>query len=303
MPAPKDTYVNGLLTNISVAYQNSNLIADQVFPTVVVDKKTGLYFVADKGNLRAPTDVNRTGLSRANRVSNTLTTQAYALTEKSLETDIIDDVLQNAADPFQPKANAARLVKGQLLVNREIDLLNTLVAASTPTDLSGSWSTTSTDIIGQIRSGRNTILTNTGQDANTLILGKEAYDLALENAAVVDRLKYTSRASEASIASALADFFGVDNVLIGKGVKNTGKENQSDNLSFIWGEYIVLMYVAPSPAIDVASAGYHLSLQGGEYVDEWYEQAIKTTFVRANMYDSQEIVDASAIKIWSNAKA
>lgn len=303
MPTPSSTYVNPLLTNISVGYRNSNLIADQVFPTVVVNKKTGTYFVADKSNLRAPADARRSELSRANRVSNRLTSATYELTEKSLETAISDEVMRNYDDPFDPKANATRLVKGQLLVDREVNLVNTLIGAVTPTDLSGAWSTTSTDIIGTIRGGRTSILQNTGEDANTLILGKEAFDLVLENAAVVDRLKYTNRADEATIMNALADFFGVDRVLIGKGVKNTAAEGQADSLSFIWGEYVVLAYIAPNPAIEVPSAGYHLVQENGEYVDEWHEQAIKSTFVRANMYDSQEIVDSAAIKVWSNAKA
>lgn len=303
MPSVRSTFVDPLLTNVSVAYKPQGLIADQVFPTVVVNKETGIYFVKDKENLRAPADALRGEFSRANRVTNTLTQATYELQEKSLETPISERVMKNYDNPFDPKRNATELVTDKLAIDKEKDLVTTLSTAVTPTDLSGSWSTTTTDIIGQIRAGRGTILKNTGHEANTLILSKEAYDLALENADVIERLKYTSRATEQTISTALADFFGVDRILIGKGVENTAKEGQADALNYIWGEYIFLMYVAPSPAIETPSAGYHLQLSNARYVDTWYEQEIKTTFVRANDFYDAKVVDSTAMLAWSNAKA
>lgn len=303
MPSPRSTFVNPLLTDVSVGYKNNNLIADQIFPTVTVDKETGIYFVGDKEHMRAPADARRGELSRANRVSNLLTEATYELTERSLETPITDRVMKNYQNPFDPKKNATNLVTGKLMLDNEIDLFNTLVGAVTPTDLSGAWSTTSTDIVGTIRSGRDSILKSIGEEANTLILGKEAYDLALENAAIVERLKYTARATEATISAALADFFGVERVLVGKAVKNTAKEGQTDSLSYVWGEHVILLYVPPSPAIETPAAGYRLVLNDARYVDEWYEQEIKTTFVRANDFYDNKVVVSDAIKVWSNAKS
>lgn len=301
---PRSTYVNKLLTNISLGYKNPNLIADMVFPTVVVDNETGIYFVQDdKAAMRNPADVRRALNGRANRVTSRLTQATYALEEKTLEYAIDKRVMDAAALPFNPKVTATNVVTGQLAVNKEKDLVTTLTGAVTPTDLSGAWSTTSTDIVGTIRSGRDSILLNTGQEANTLILSKTAFDLALENDDIIERLKYTARATEQTIATALADFFGVDRVLIGKGVENTAKEGQTASTSYIWGEYVVLMYVNPSPAIDMPSAGYHLQLANGRYVDEWVEQANKSTIVRANDFYDPKVIDTGAIKVYSNAAA
>lgn len=302
---PRSTYVNPLLTNISVGYNNPNLIADQVFPTVIVDKETGVYFTNDgaRASMRNPADVKRPLTGRANRVNSKLTQNSFALEEKSLEYAIDKRVMDAAVDPFQPKATAVKVVTGQLAVNKEKDLVATLIGAVTPVDLGGSWSTTTTDIIGTIRTGRSDILLNTGNEANTLILSKIALDLALENAAVVERIKYTARADEATILNALKDFFGVDRLIIGKGVENTAKEGQTASLSYIWDEYVILAYITPTPGIDQPTAGYHLQLKDGRYVDEWYEQGEKSTLVRANDFYDAKVVDTSALKVWSNSKA
>lgn len=304
MPAPRDTYVNPLLTDVSVAYKNNNFIAESIFPTVMVDKETGLYFVHDKENLRSPTDARRAEFGRANRVTNTLTEAAYALEEKSLEAPISDRVMRQYDDPFDPKRNATELVTEKLYLDREKDLQTTLVAgAATNTDLNGSWSTTTTDIIGLIRTARNQIHRRTTQKANVVLLGKPAYDVLLENAAFIERIKYTGRPTEGVIRQAIAEFFDVERVIIGEAVENTSKEGQADSLDYIWGDNVIVAFVASSPAIEMPSAGYHLTLRDARFIDEWYEKEIKTSFVRANDFYDSKIVVPDALYVYSDVVA
>lgn len=302
MAAVRDTFVNPLLTDISVGYTNRNFIAEQVFPTVTVEKEEGTYFVGDKEAWRNPADANRSEYARANRVANLLSTATYVLTERSLESPISERVMRNYSDPFNPKKNATNLVSQKLLLENEKDLVATILAGAGNTlNAASGWSTPATNVIGQIRTGRDTILKATGEDANLLILGKQAFDAVLENTNVVDRIKYTARASEATIMEALADFFGVERVLIGKAIENTAKEGQADAAgSYIWGNNAVLAYVPSSAALETPAAGYRLALREGRYVDEWYEQEIKTTFVRANDFYDNKIVVPTALYTITN---
>lgn len=298
MPAPRTTYVDPLLTNISVAYANESYVFDRLFPRVNVPKETGIYFVKDKENLRAPADARRSELSRANRVSNTLSEATYTLTERSLETPISDRVMKNASDPFQPKSNAVNLVTDKLMLNAEKELQTLLLASGAPSlDENSSWSTISTDIAGHVRTGRNSIQKNTGKKANTVVIGKPALDVLMTNTAFLDSIKYTTIVNESNLRSAIAQWFDVQTVLIADAIENTAAEGLTDVLDYIWGDTVVLAYVAPTPSIDTPSAGYTLTLEGGRYVDEWYEQEIKTTFVRANDFFSTEIVDPNAMYI------
>jgi hypothetical protein len=300
---PRDTFVNPLLTNISVAYSNEDYIAGKLFPTVEVDKETGLYFVVDKENLRAPADARRSEFGRANRVSNTLTQAAYALEEKSLEAPISDRVMRQYDDPFNPKANATKLVKDKLLLDKEKDLAAT-IAASTVSgnnlDTSASWATAATDILAQIRTGRTFIQKSTGKKANTVLLSKDSYDAIMKNTAFIAAVQYTSFPSESQLRAKLAEWFDVERVLVGEAVENTAKEGQTDVLDYIWKDLAVVAYVAPNPALETPSAGYELKLKGAEFVDEWYEQEIKTTFVRNNDFYDNKVVDKTALYIITN---
>lgn len=302
MPAPRDTFVNPLLTNIYLGYGGEqNFICDDFFPTVYVDKETGLYFVRDKENLRAPTDARRADFARANRVQNSLTTASYALEEKSLEHGIPERVMKNAQSPFDAKKNGTMLVSEKLKLDKEIDLKATILAAGAPgLDTSASWATVSTDVVAQIRTGRNNIQINTGKKANVVVLSKDSYDALMKNTAFIAAVQYTSFPSESALRNKIAEFFDVERVLVADAINNTAKSGQSDVLSYIWSDMAVVAYVNPNPAIESTSAGYELKQTDMAYVDEWYEQQIKTTFVRASDFYDNKVVDPYCMYVLTN---
>lgn len=301
MPTPRSTYVDQLLTNVSVGYTNESYVAERLFPTVVVDKETGLYFVKDKENLRAPSDARRGEFSRSNRVSNLLSTAQYTLEEKSLEAPISDRVMRNYSDPFEPKKNATELVSEKLLIDNELDLQTTILAgAGTNSDQSNAWSTITTDIAGLVRTGRNTIQKNTGHKATHVLIGKPALDVILKNTAFLDSIKYTQIVTEEALRNAIAAYFDVKNVLIGDAIYNTAKEGQTDAMDYIWGDNVILAYVPDGAALETPAGGYRLVQKDARFVDTWYEQEIKTTFVRANDFYDNKIVDPNALFVYSN---
>lgn len=296
MPAPRDTYVNPLLTNISVDYKNTSFIAEQVFPSVPVDKESGIYFVAnDKEKLRAPSDARRAEFGRANRVTNGLTEATYSLEERSLETPISDRVMRNYQDPFEPKKNATELVTQKLLLSNEKEVANLLLNNGTQVDENGAWSTPSTNLVSKAQTARNAIQLATGMKANTVVIGKPAYDAIMLNTDLADRIKYTGRPTPEVIRNALAEFFDVERVLVGETIENTAKEGQTPTVSWVWSDAVSFLYVPQSAALEIPAAGYRLVQTDQRYVDEWYEQEIKTTFVRANDTFENKIVVPGAI--------
>lgn len=301
MPATRQTFVDPLLTNVSVAYKNTSFVADRLFPTVNVQKETGIYFVKDKENLRAPADAERGEFDRANRVTNTLSQATYTLSERSLESPISDRVMQNYDDPFDPMRNATELVTEKLLIDNEKDARDALIASTTPTDVAGAWATSSTDIKGAIRNQAQTILRNTGQRPNTIMISEDAMNNAfLKNDALIDAIKYTRAASNQELFNSVGAFLGVPNVVVGSAIENTAAEGQTDSLGFIWDDYVILAYVAPTAALETPTTGYKLAKEGGLQVDRWYEQEIKTTFVRASHYFDNKVIDSSAYHVFQD---
>lgn len=297
MPQVRDTYVNPLLTNIYLTYGGEqNYVAGQLFPTVFVEKETGIYFVRDKENLRAPADARRGEYSRANRVTNQLTQATFTLEEKSLEHWIPERVMKQYSDPFDPKKNGVQLITDKLKLDKELDLRDTLAAfGGTSVDASAGWATPATDIQAQVVAGANAIQKATGKKANTVLLSKDSLDAILKNTNFRTAVQYTSFPSPEALRNKLAEWFDVQNVIIGDAINNTAKEGQTDVLDYIWSDVAYVMYVNPNPAIEDTSAGYELKVRDLAYSDEWYEKGEKCDVVRVTDFYDNKIVDTGAI--------
>jgi hypothetical protein len=271
MPQPTSTqvHVDAILTNISVAFiqDQGNFIANQVFPTVPVEKQSDKYFKYAKGDwfrdeaaLRAPaTESAGSGYG--------LTTDTYSTLVYAFHKDIDDQVRANSDSPLNPDRDATQFVTQRMLLRQEIDWsAKYFTTGIWATDKVGStdftqWSNyTSSDPIEDIEAGKSTMLTSTGFMPNTLVLGYDVFRQLRHHPDVVDRIKYTS--SEVPAEGILSRLFGVDRVLVTRAIKNSGAEGASDSFAQVHGKNAALYYVAPSPGLLTPSAGYQFAWRG-----------------------------------------
>lgn len=268
-PTSNDVHVDAILTNISVAYiqDQGNFIANQVFPSVPVEKQSDKYFKYTKGDwfrdeaqLRAPsTESAGSGYS--------LSTDTYSTSVYAFHKDVDDQVRANADNPLNPDRDATTFVTQRMLLRQEIDWnTNYFTTGIWDTDVVGGtdftvWSNyTSSDPIEDIEAGKSTMLTNTGFMPNTLVLGYDVFRQLRHHPDIVDRIKYTS--SEVPAEGILGRLFGVDRVLVTRGIKNSGAEGAADSFAQIHGKNAALYYVAPSPGLLTPSAGYQFAWRG-----------------------------------------
>jgi len=268
-PTTNDVHVDAILTNISVAYiqDQGNFIANQVFPSVPVEKQSDKYFKYTKGDwfrdeaqLRAPsTESAGSGYS--------LSTDTYSTSVYAFHKDVDDQVRANADNPLNPDRDATTFVTQRMLLRQEIDWnTNYFTTSIWDTDVVGGtdftvWSNyTSSDPIEDIETGKSTMLTNTGFMPNTLVLGYDVFRQLRHHPDIVDRIKYTS--SEVPAEGILSRLFGVDRVLVTRGIKNSGAEGAADSFAQIHGKNAALYYVAPSPGLLTPSAGYQFAWRG-----------------------------------------
>ena len=271
MPQPTSTqvHVDAILTNISVAFiqDQGNFIANQVFPTVPVEKQSDKYFKYAKGDwfrdeaaLRAPaTESAGSGYG--------LTTDTYSTLVYAFHKDIDDQVRANSDSPLNPDRDATQFVTQRMLLRQEIDWsAKYFTTGIWTTDKVGStdftqWSNyTSSDPIEDIEAGKSTMLTSTGFMPNTLVLGYDVFRQLRHHPDVVDRIKYTS--SEVPAEGILSRLFGVDRVLVTRAIKNSGAEGAADSFAQVHGKNAALYYVAPSPGLLTPSAGYQFAWRG-----------------------------------------
>lgn len=268
-PSQTDVHVDSILTNISVAYiqKSDNFVAQQVFPVVPVDKQSDLYFKYTKGDWFRDEAEKRADATESAGSGYALGTDSYFCDVYAFHKDIGDQVRKNTDTPLDPDRDGTQFVTQRMMLRQEIqwvsDYFKTGVWA---TDKSGSsdftqWSDfAGSDPLEDIELGKETILSNTGFEPNTLVMGYSVFRKLKNHPDLVDRIKYTS--SNVVTTAIMAKYFDVDRVLVCKAIKNTAKEGQTAAFSFTHGKHALLLYVNSSPSILQPSAGYVFTWKG-----------------------------------------
>lgn len=307
MPQVNEYTIDTVLTNMSIAYTNGEMIAEQLFPRLNVQSRTGFYYTFDKSKFRIEND-RRTGISRAQRVDYGMVKTAFGpLFEHSLEEGIEYEVRDTYPSPHDARADATENVSERLVLGHEkavADILTSTAIVTQNTTLSGTdqWSDfANSDPADDIQTAFDTIQGTAMVTANTAAMGYQVWSKVKFHPDLLGRLSVaTVRVLTEDLFAALV---GVQKVLVAKGMYNTAKEGQADSMSYVWGKNFVLCYVTPTPGIKKISLGYTLQLQNGRLVDRWDEPWNKAEFVRVSDYYEPKLVAAQAAYLIKNAVA
>lgn len=307
MPSIANTYVDKALTNVSVKYTNNQFKADEIFPVLEVDKKTGVYYVYDKSNLRKE-DSRRVGSAKTAEAGRNMSKTSYGpLDEHALKTGVTKDEMDNYDSPLSPMVDATEHVTEKMAIEKEVDLAtdlaNTAIVTQNTT-LSGTsqWSDyANSDPFTNIEAGLTAVRKNGVVEPNTAVMSQTVWDKIKHHPDLLDRVKWSNRG--VLTTAIFADLIGVQNVIVCPAVYNTVDEGQTDSLDYIWGKHFWVMHVTPRPGLKTVSGGYHLTLKNGRYVDRWQDEDTKTEWVRANDYYERKIIAVEAMYLIKNAVA
>lgn len=299
--------IDTVLTNMSVGFSNPELIAEKVFPRITVQSRTGYFYTFDKSKFRVEND-RRTGITRAQRVDYGMVKTAFGpLFEHSLEEGIEYEIRDTYPTPMDARADATENVSERLALGHEkavADILTDTAVIINNVTLSGTdqWSDfANSDPFDDIELGMNTVQAAAMVTPNTAIIGYEVFSKLKHHPDLLGRM---STASVRVLSEdLLAAIIGVEKVLVGKAMRNTADEGQTDSMSYVWGKNFILAYVTPAPGIKKVSLGYTLTLVNGRTVDRWDEPWNKSEFVRATDYYEAKLVAAAAAYLIKNAVA
>lgn len=274
-PTQSQVHIDAILTNISVAYmqQATNFVATKVFPLVPVDKQSNKFFKYTKNDwFRDEAQVRADATESAGGGYN-LSTDSYAAQVWAFHKDVGDQTRANADSPINLDREAAEFVTSRILLRQEIDWQSTFfttgvwgqdyagVSGSPSTNEFKQWSDyANSDPLEDIEAGKEKILSTTGFEPNTLVLGYQAFRKLKNHPDLVDRIKYTS--SNVITEEMMARMFQVDRVLVTKSVKATNNEGASEAYSFVHGKSAMLCYSAPNAGLLQPSAGYTFGWTG-----------------------------------------
>lgn len=271
MPSPtlNDLHVDTLLTNISIAYRNPAYVADLMFPMVQVSKQSNKYPVYTKADWFRNEATRRAPGEEAKRSGyNVDSSNTFYCDNFAHGTDITDEQRAGADDVYKMNLDRAgsEYVTDKLQLQREVQwMANFFVTGvwGTSTTPGNLWDVyASSTPIQDIHDGVETILTNTGKIANTLLLGYNVWNELQDHPNFLDRIKHTERG--VLTEELLARIVGVERVVVARAIYTTNLElNTDETYQFVAGKHALLAYVPPRPSLLEPSAGYTFVWDGG----------------------------------------
>ena len=241
----------------AIIQSQTNFIANKVFPTIPVSKKSDSYYIytqadwfRDEATIRPPaTESAGSGYN--------LSTTTYNCDVYAIHKDLDDQTDANADEVLNLEQDAVEFVTQRMLLKHEIEWTSEFFTTSkwttdvTPSNLWDVYATSSP--LTDVQTGIKTVLARTGLKPNTGVMGYDVWSAMLNHPDIIERIKYTS--SSVPTEQIVGNYFGLDRIFVTSAVKNTGTEGGTASYSFVQGKHMLICYVAPRVGPRTPTAG------------------------------------------------
>ena len=236
-PSMHEIQVRGFLQDASILMKNEeeDLIADKVAllkdgvskKAKIAKYRVGEWF-RDEAGIRAPgTEANRADFN-IDEVN--IDPKQYAMAKEVHDEDVEAEnhfnppPLNNQQDAIQWNVNKIDLKK-EIRVASLIESTTWADGNATGEDAAGLWAPGgSNTFIADVRRGKHTVRGLTGKVPNTLVIDYQTFESLAEEATIAEKIKYTQLG--VITPQLIAALVGVNEVLVGKAIKNTANEKE-----------------------------------------------------------------------------
>ena len=274
LPTRNDVIIRGALQNVSITYRNASFIGSQVFPTITgLNSRTQILKYAKGPWFRLEAALRAEG-TVAERGSYSVSTENIDPKQVSIGKAVTDELVRSTTEPgnlpIQPITEAIEYCANQIDLYNEKLIADAIFAQTWAdgvlhgTDMQGAWATqtTASTLISDIRAGKSAVQAKTGLEPNTLLMDYATWVKILDNALILDRIKY----SQAGVTTEqiVAMVLGLERVLVGKALINSAKEHNGEATftpKQLWeynsGKGSAFLYYTPvSAGLRTPAAGY-----------------------------------------------
>ena len=258
-----------MTTNILQAYTNDDFIADKILPAFPVKEESGIIPGVGNSHLRIRNNKRSLWDESSHRMDFTYeNTDRYAIDYFDTDIYIPDRLRDQAMSPFSPDRDAGIIGMQNLLLERE----NAIAAAFSNTSvftnyvtLTGAdqYSDPSSTPLEDMETGKTSIYSKTGKEANAMVIGRKVFNTLKYHPDIVNKLRASNeRISGSMLKSILAEYLDipVENILVGKSIKISSNEGQTETKAVVWGNDIVLYRKATETAMFEPSLGYSFKM-------------------------------------------
>lgn len=270
-PTAGDVHVNTPLTNFSQKYLLSAdmFIATRAFPNAPVTKQSDLYYEFNRGDFYRDEAQERADGTESAGGGFRLSTNPYFARVYAFHKDVTDRQRANQDSPVQLDNSATQYVTHKLLIRRERIFANTYMKTGVwgTDDTSKNWADVSSDPIRDVRVAKSTVQKATGYRPNKMIIGREAYDVLLDNDAVLARIVggANNNLPATVMRTLLAQLFELDEIFVMDAVFNSASAQADpdvESIGFISSKDVLLYYAPNTVALNEPTAGVQFSWTG-----------------------------------------
>ena len=118
---PSQVHIDQPLSNLTLAYaqEQTNFIADKVFPTVGVQRQSDKYYLYDRANMNRTGDVQKLApRTEVNRIGMTISNDSYFADVYGLGMDFDEQTLANEDAMLDIRSAGAQTLAMRLMIHR-----------------------------------------------------------------------------------------------------------------------------------------------------------------------------------------
>jgi len=239
------THVNATMANLSVQYANDDYIGDVLVPVLNVAKKSDSYFIYPKREGFEFPDDSISSTGEPNEITKSRAASSYTAIDRSLQEKIPVTELSNQDAPLDEFLDAQLMVSEGLAFRREI---RKALLLTTPGNFSGNtstpgdtWNSTGGgDPVADIQLAIAALFRGPGASKLYGYCSLDVFNVLSRHLAMRDLFKYV--APGLATPTMLAQFFGLDDIMVGAARKQTANASQTASYSRIWGDHFGVCY-------------------------------------------------------------
>lgn len=305
--------INPVLTEIAQGIKQNALAGAALFPTVNVGQRAGNIITFGREDFMQYSGLVRAPGAATKRVQVGYSGSTYALIDYSLEGSLPIETMQEAeasANGFSIDMATVTLRKTLSIMDLRLEIAQAALAttlsnyaASNRVTLSGTsqWNDyTNSSPAAVIETGKEQVRASIGRRPNVLLLGPVVFARLRQHPQLRDYIKYTSR--EVVTPAILAEFFGVQTVVVGEAVQAT----DAGVLSDVWGKHAILAYTETDTLANMGAPtfGYTYNLSGYPLAEEpYFDRNPKTWYFPVTRSEAPVIAGNTAGYFIQNAVA
>jgi len=298
--------LNKLLTSMSVKYSNGMFVADEISPRVSVDKETDTYIIYGREDFFGEKAERAMGANPNYVPSLSTSTATYTCFEYELADMISDREISDSTPPLSLKTDKMNNLTRKISLAREIRVASLFTtqgnfASSNREQLSGTEqfnnssfdSDSKTDAIEvRIDAGKEAIRAAIGMDPNVIIIPSAVARVVKKDEEIRELIKYTQ--DNLLVNGDLPETMFNMKVVIPGGIYASNNRGATFSGADIWGKHIVMAYIAPNPNSKDVMTFVSTFEQTGREVNEWREEAKRSTAIEVREILTEKIVAADA---------